>query len=87
MDKFEQQFEDLDVQTSYMEGSMSQTTALSTPESQVEELMHQVADEHGLELKMEMPGAAVGTIGVGTATVEKEQDELTERLSKLRNGG
>lgn len=86
MDKFESQFEDLDVQTQYMESSMGQTTSMTTPQDQVEDLMQQVADENGLELQMEMPGAATGTLGVGTATVEKEQDELTERLAKLRNG-
>ncbi|TPX71220.1 hypothetical protein SpCBS45565_g01251 [Spizellomyces sp. 'palustris'] len=86
MDKFESQFEDLDVQTQYMESSMGQTTAMATPQDQVEDLMQQVADENGLELQMEMPGAATGTLAVGTATVEKEQDELTERLAKLRNG-
>lgn len=32
MDKFEKQFEDLDVQTEYMENSMGQTTALTTPQ-------------------------------------------------------
>ncbi|KAJ3186719.1 Charged multivesicular body protein 1a [Gaertneriomyces sp. JEL0708] len=83
MDKFESQFEDLDVQTQYMENSMGQSTSMTTPQEQVEDLMHQVADENGLELQMEMPGAGKGTIG--TATVEKEQDELTERLAKLRN--
>ena len=31
MDKFEQQFEDVDVQTQYMDESMSETTVLSTP--------------------------------------------------------
>ncbi|KAI8588524.1 Charged multivesicular body protein 1a [Geranomyces variabilis] len=88
MDKFESQFEDLDVQTQYMESSMGQTTAMSTPQDQVEDLMQQVAEENGLELQMEMPGAATGTLNAaaGTATVEKDQDDLTERLAKLRNG-
>ena len=54
MDKFEKQFEDLDVQTQYMDSSMSATTTLTTPEGQVDELMRQVADEHGLELNMEL---------------------------------
>ena len=35
MDKFEQQFEDLDVQSQYVENAMSQTTTLSTPQDQV----------------------------------------------------
>ena len=32
MDKFEQQFEHLDVQSSYMENAMSDTTTLSVPQ-------------------------------------------------------
>ncbi|KAI8848598.1 charged multivesicular body protein [Chytridium lagenaria] len=85
MDKFESQFEDLDVQTSYMEGAMSQTTAMTTPGDQVDELIQKVADENGLELQMEMPGAIKGGLNLGTVTVDKEQDDLTERLAKLRN--
>ena len=42
MDKFEKEFEDLDVQTSVMEGAMSQTTATSIPQDAVENLMKQV---------------------------------------------
>jgi charged multivesicular body protein 1 len=47
MDKFENQFEDLDVQSSYMENAMSQTTTTAVPQSDVENLMQQVADEAG----------------------------------------
>lgn len=47
MDKFEQQFEDLDVQSSYMENAMSQTVTTSIPQNDVDSLMQQVADEAG----------------------------------------
>mmetsp|Transcript_26645 Transcript_26645/g.58403 ORF Transcript_26645/g.58403 Transcript_26645/m.58403 type:complete len:220 (+) Transcript_26645:242-901(+) len=50
MDKFEQQFEDLDVKTQYMEGTMNATTATSTPAEQVDTLIGQVADANNLEL-------------------------------------
>ncbi|KAG4088845.1 Snf7 family [Neocallimastix lanati (nom. inval.)] len=80
MDKFESQFEDLDVQTQVMEGTMNQSTTLTTPQEEVDSLMQQVADEHGLELDMELPGAANHAL-----TGDKEQDLLTERLTKLRN--
>merc|ERR1712003_570065 len=50
MDKFEQQFEDLDVKTQYMEGAMNATTATSTPTEQVDELIERVADANNLEL-------------------------------------
>ena len=47
MDKFETQFEDLDVQSSVMENAMSQTTTTTVPQNEVENLMQQVADEAG----------------------------------------
>merc|ERR1712227_1066174 len=66
MDQFEKEFEDLDVQTSVMEGAMSQT-----------------ADEAGLELNMDLPGPAQQTVGQSTQA-SVEQDELSQRLAKLR---
>lgn len=47
MDKFESQFEDLDVQSSYMENAMSQTTTTTVPQGDVDTLLQQVADEAG----------------------------------------
>ncbi|CAG9560748.1 unnamed protein product [Danaus chrysippus] len=84
MDKFESQFEDLDVQSSYMENAMSQTTTTTVPQGDVEKLLQQVADEAGLELNMELPSGVPST-SIGTATVvSQEQDELTQRLARLR---
>jgi len=83
MDKFESQFEDLDVQSSYMENTMSQTTTTAVPQGDVDNLMQQVADEAGLELNMELPQGQTGTIGASTQ-VSQEQDELTQRLARLR---
>lgn len=50
MDKFEKQFEDLDVQSTYVENTMSQTTTLSTPQDEVDSLISKVADEHNLDV-------------------------------------
>uniref|UniRef100_A0A6G4ZXG1 Putative vacuolar assembly/sorting protein did2 n=1 Tax=Rhipicephalus microplus TaxID=6941 RepID=A0A6G4ZXG1_RHIMP len=83
MDKFEKQFEDLDVQASCMEDTMSSTTTVTAPQQEVEGLMQQVADEAGLELNMELPQGVNSTIGQSTAA-STEQDELTQRLAKLR---
>ena len=47
MDQFEKDFENLDVQTSVMEGAMNQTTATNVPTDAVENLMKQAADEAG----------------------------------------
>ncbi|MGH0160209.1 UNVERIFIED_CONTAM: hypothetical protein FKN15_058693 [Acipenser sinensis] len=48
MDKFERQFETLDVQTAHMEDTMSSTTTLTTPQNQVDTLMQELADEAGM---------------------------------------
>merc|ERR1712012_784361 len=84
MDKFEKEFEDLDVQTSVMEGAMSQTTATNVPQDAVEQLMKQQADEAGLELNMDLPSAVNNTIGTSTQAATSEQDELSQRLARLR---
>lgn len=85
MEKFESQFEDLDVQSSVMEGTMSDTVTTSVPQGDVDNLLQQVADEAGLELNMELPsGVQSTTIGASTTQVSQEQDELTQRLARLR---
>ncbi|EDW19793.1 charged multivesicular body protein 1b [Drosophila mojavensis] len=84
MEKFESQFEDLDVQSSVMEGTMSDTVTTSVPQGDVDNLLQQVADEAGLELNMELPsGVQSSTIGASTQ-ISQEQDELTQRLARLR---
>lgn len=85
MDRFEKDFEDLDVQTSVMEGAMNQTTATNVPQDAVEQLMKQTADEAGLELNMELPSAATNTIGQSTQVATQEPDELSQRLARLRD--
>ncbi|XP_063233026.1 charged multivesicular body protein 1B2 [Bacillus rossius redtenbacheri] len=82
MDKFETQFEDLDVQSSVLENTMAQTTTTMVPQGDVDSLMQQVADEAGLELNLELPQAG-STVGASTQ-VSQEQDELTARLAQLR---
>ena len=84
MDKFEQQFEDMDVQSQYVENAMSQTTTLSTPQDQVEGLIQQVATEHGLQLAETLGLAKTGPAPVAEAAVS-EQDELTARLAALKS--
>ena len=49
MDKFEQQFENLDVQSQVMENTMMNSSTLTTPQGQVDSLMQEVADEAGYE--------------------------------------
>ncbi|KAG0222462.1 Ca(2+)-binding ATP:ADP antiporter sal1, partial [Actinomortierella wolfii] len=84
MEKFEQQFEDLDVQTQVMENTMGNQSALSTPQDQVEMLMQQVADDHGLQLQIDLDNATTNTALQAKEKEAREQDDLTERLRALR---
>ncbi len=90
MDKFESQFSDLDVQTSYLENTMSTSTATTTPQDQVDLLINQVADEAGLELQHDLGGAKVPDKVVAVPAekeetrVGEEDGRLAERLRALR---
>ncbi|GAA5936823.1 Did2p [Sporobolomyces koalae] len=90
MDKFESQFEDLDVQTGYLEGTLSSDNAIAAPSDQVDLLMSQVADEAGLEIQHELQGSdkakAVPNLEdqQRVSATEEEEDALAKRLRALR---
>merc|ERR1712115_410900 len=85
MDDFEKTFEDLDVHTSVMEDAMGSATATTTPASEVEDLIRQVADENGLEVSAALASVPAGSIGEATATASSVQDDpLSRRLAALR---
>jgi charged multivesicular body protein 1 len=83
MDKFETQFEDLDVATGYYENATSSATAVATPQEDVDRLMNKVADEAGVELHQELEGATPSKAKIGPTEVE--EDGLGERLRALRS--
>ncbi|KCV67390.1 hypothetical protein H696_06183 [Fonticula alba] len=86
MQKFEQQFDDLDVRVDTMEDAMGSSTATMIPGEQVDTLIMQVADENGLEVNMSMANAPFGVPATQAQTSSnREQDELSQRLARLRN--
>ena len=85
MDKFESQFEDLDVHTSVMENAMGSATTTTTPANQVDDLIRQVAEESGLEISAQMAAAPTSTIGETVAASATVDDPLSRRLAALRD--
>jgi charged multivesicular body protein 1 len=59
MDKFEKISDDLDVKIDFVDKSMSESTNLSIPTDEVNELMAQVADQHNLKLKEKLKPKSV----------------------------
>ena len=87
MDKFEKQFEDLDVKGQYMEDAIGNTTATMTPANQVDQLIAVVADENNLELGQAFSDLGPLQTGIQKNEVEKEApnaDDLEARLAALR---
>lgn len=86
MDKFENQFEDLDAATNYYEGATNNVNALTTPQEEVDELMNQIADQAGIEMKQGLNETNVEVSAPPTANMtEEKEDQLAERLRALRN--
>ncbi|KPA86538.1 hypothetical protein ABB37_00680 [Leptomonas pyrrhocoris] len=88
MDTFEQQFETMDVTSAYMEGAIGQSTATTTPEDEVNNLMAQVADEHGLNIREHLEdNIKVKTGGPATQVAAEEkpaEDDLEAKFAELR---
>ncbi|KAK7207271.1 Snf7 family [Myxozyma melibiosi] len=84
MEKFEQQFEDLDVTTSYYEEAGQVNNAVAAPQEDVDLLMQKVADEAGLEMQQTLEVNTPAKGKVGPSPTEVEEDSLGERLRALR---
>lgn len=85
MEKFETQFEDLDALTNYYESATNNVNALTTPQEEVDELMSQIADEAGIEMKQGLNETKVDIVAPPVSITEEKEDRLAERLRALRN--
>ncbi|GCE97508.1 vacuolar-sorting protein SNF7 [Zygosaccharomyces mellis] len=83
MDRFEQQFEDLDASVNVYEDMGNNSDAVIVDGDKVDELMSKVADENGLELKQQAKLDDLPQIEEPQANEEKE-DKLAQRLRALR---
>ncbi|KAJ4938589.1 hypothetical protein JOQ06_003202 [Pogonophryne albipinna] len=80
MDKFETQVQNLDVHTSVMEDSMSSATTLTTPQDQVDDLIHQIAEESGLEVMDQLSQLPAGATSVGPeSSRSQDREDLLSR--------
>ena len=95
MEKFESQFEDLDVVGGYYEGvagGVESQQVGAEGQGEVDALMSRVADEAGVELKQGLEEGSVPNEELGTTTGKHKEREreaveegLGDRLRALRN--
>lgn len=85
MDKFEQQFEDLETSTNYYENVSNDMSISAQPQGEVDLLMQQMADEAGIEMKHQIGESKVGNLAKPVVEEPVEEDTLNQRLRALRN--
>lgn len=69
MDKFESQFDSLDVRAGHMERSIASSTSTSVPEDEVDDLVARVRQQRDLKDKGAMVSAATGSIAAPASGV------------------
>lgn len=84
MDKFEQQFEDLDASVNVYEDMGTNSDAVIVDADKVDELLNRVADENGLELRQSAKVDNLPEIQQQPAANEEKEDKLAQRLRALR---
>jgi charged multivesicular body protein 1 len=70
---------------------MNAQAAMSTPEDDVNNLLQQVADEHGLEVNLGLPNAATASAVAAPVATQQQpvaagdlDNDLSARLAQLR---
>lgn len=82
MERFDAQCDDLDVATAA--GLDVDNVASSVvPQAQVEGLLAELADEAGIDVRVQLPQAAVDSVGAASLLVS-DREELASRLKQLR---
>lgn len=81
MEDFDQALENLELQGNNMSSVMSQQVAQATPQDQVNGLLEQIADEQGMQLKQDLPGAPSQLVEKQN---EAEASSLEARMAGLQ---
>ena len=84
MDKFESQFENLDVQSKVMESAMDSGTASVFNQNQVDNLLQQIADENAMDVQHMFEEAGIGQHKIKGKVVVQETEEEKQQTAKLQ---
>mmetsp|Transcript_9981 Transcript_9981/g.30475 ORF Transcript_9981/g.30475 Transcript_9981/m.30475 type:complete len:222 (+) Transcript_9981:123-788(+) len=86
MDTFEKQFENLDVQSNFIEGAIGNTMASGAPQAEVNKLLEQIGAEHNLEMSNILDSAVPGpTSAVGASNEVPAAMNLEEMQKRMNN--
>lgn len=85
MDKFEQQFENLDIHSKVMEDAIDTGTASAFNENQVDNLLQEIADENAMDVEELFEEAGIGKHKIESKIVPstEEEKQQTQKLQGL----
>jgi charged multivesicular body protein 1 len=86
MDRFESQFDNLDVRSSYMEDAIASSTSTSIPENEVDELINMVSEAHAEELGDALDKVGLGKGAIGTKHGQSESAQNSQRVAEAVGG-
>lgn len=85
MDKFESQFENLDIESKVMESAIDNGTASAFNQNQVDDLLQEIAAENALDVEKLFEEAGIGQNKLKQKVVEEteEDKQQTQKLEAL----
>eukprot|EP00056_Hartaetosiga_gracilis_P013800 m.232087 g.232087 ORF g.232087 m.232087 type:complete len:210 (-) comp13901_c1_seq1:2332-2961(-) len=84
MDKFEEQFAEMDVRAGVMEGSMQTAMMTSAPEGEIDALLQEVGEEHGLDVAAKLTEPSKAVPSTPQKLNQRDEEDLSARLANLR---
>lgn len=91
MDRFEKQFDTLDVTSTTMVNAIGNASASTVPQSDVDHLMMQIADANDLDIKQYLneemrinTAAPINENGAQQQKQEEEKDDLERMFAQFR---
>lgn len=81
------QSEDLDMQTKYMDSAIGESTSMSTPQSEVDNLLMKIAEENNLEVREQLNASTIPSQLPSSSGVRHEdKDDIEARFAALSGG-
>ena len=90
MDDLEKVSDNMEVHAESIGNVVSNVTSMSTPQESVDELIQQVATQHGLDMAFAMPNTSMSSMvnasQISGKTSVAEDDSIASRLAMLQRG-
>jgi len=85
MDQFQKVFEDLDVKTEELNGALDNVYSTTIDQSEVNNLIEEMKDAHGMEVGGNMAGTNKNAVGGQNAQQQNDVSAMQAKLDQLKH--